>query len=51
LRGQDASAAAVLDTGARIAHAVHEDSTYVAIHRAWLSAVPWQERLRLRASL
>jgi len=40
LRGQDASAAAVLDTGARIAHAVHEDSTYVAIHRAWLSAVP-----------
>jgi hypothetical protein len=39
-RGQDASAAAVLDTGARIAHAVHEDSTYVAIHRAWQSAVP-----------
>ena len=37
-RGESASAAAVLDTGARIAHAVHEDTTYAAIHRAWQSA-------------
>src|SRR4051812_1196367 len=37
-KGQNASAAAVLDTGARIAHAVHEDSTYAAIHNAWQSA-------------
>ena len=37
-KGQSASAAAVLDTGARIAHAVHEDSTYAAIHNAWQSA-------------
>jgi len=37
-KGQSASAAAVLDTGARIAHTVHEDSTYAAIHNAWQSA-------------
>ena len=37
-QGQNVSAAAVLDTGSRIAHAVHEDSTYVAIHNAWQSA-------------
>jgi hypothetical protein len=37
-KGQSASAAAVLDTGARIAHTVHEDSTYAAIHNAWRSA-------------
>jgi hypothetical protein len=37
-KGESASAAAVLDTGARIAHAVHEDSTYAAIHNAWRSA-------------
>ena len=36
-RGQNAAAAVVLDTGSRIAHAVHEDSTYAAIHRAWES--------------
>ena len=36
-QGQNLSAAAVLDTGSRIAHAVHEDSTYVAIHNAWQS--------------
>jgi hypothetical protein len=32
------SAAAVLDTGSRIAHVVQEDSTCVAIHNAWQSA-------------
>src|ERR1043166_283215 len=32
-QGQNTAAAAVLDTGARIAHAVHEDSLYAAIHR------------------
>jgi hypothetical protein len=37
-KGESAAAAAVLDTGARIAHAVHEDSTYAAIHNAWRSA-------------
>jgi hypothetical protein len=37
-KGQSASAVAVFDTGARIAHAVHEDSTYMAIHNAWRSA-------------
>jgi hypothetical protein len=37
-QGQNVSAAAVLDTGSRIAHAVHEESTYVAIHNAWQSA-------------
>jgi hypothetical protein len=36
-QGQNVSAAAVLDTGSRLAHAVHEDSTYVAIHNAWLA--------------
>jgi hypothetical protein len=32
-QGKTAAAAAVLDTGARIAHAVHEDSLYAVIHR------------------
>ena len=36
-QGQSASAAAVLDTSSRIAHAVHEDSNYAAIHNAWQS--------------
>jgi hypothetical protein len=39
-QGQSASAAAVLDTGSRIAHAVHEESTYTAIHNAWQSVTP-----------
>jgi hypothetical protein len=39
-QGQNASAATVLDTGSRIAHAVHEDSSYAAIHRAWQSVTP-----------
>ena len=37
LEGESGSASNVLDTAARIAHAVHEDSTYTAIHRAWQS--------------
>ena len=38
--GQSASAAPVLDTASHIAHAVHEDATYAAIHSAWQSATP-----------
>jgi len=37
-KGETASAAAVLDTGARIARTVHEEATYAAIHSAWQSA-------------
>ena len=39
-QGQSASAATVLDTGSRIARAVHEESTYAAIHNAWQSVTP-----------
>jgi len=38
--GQGGPAANVLDTASRIAHAVHEDATYAAIHSAWQSAAP-----------
>ena len=38
--GQSGPATNVLDTASRIAHAVHEESTYAAIHNAWQSAAP-----------
>ena len=37
MRGQTAAAAPVLETASRIAHTVHEDATYAAIHSAWQS--------------
>jgi hypothetical protein len=39
-QGEAASAGGVLDTASRIAHTVHEDATYAAIHSAWQSAAP-----------